>query len=116
MGEVNNSLKDKAGGSGPGLAEINKLLWIAMDRMFNDSNKVFIDRRSVAMEVSLERELSDKENISGPILDVLMSRRGPSGSKFDHMSDLEFELIFVIHCKDVYTTRTNMVAAIFRGS
>ncbi len=116
MGVVNNSLKDKAGGSGPGLAEINKLLGIDMDRMFNDSNKVFVDRLSVAIEASLERELSGKENMFVPILDVLMSRRGPSGSKFDHMSDSEFELIFADQCKDVYTTGTNMAAAILRDS
>jgi hypothetical protein len=116
MGVVNNSLKDKAGGSGPGLAEINKLLGIDMDRMFNDSNKVFVDRLSVAIEASLERELSGKENMFVPILDVLMSRRGPSGSKFDHMSDSEFELIFSDQCKDVYTTGTNMAAAILRDS
>ena len=116
MGVVNNSLKDKAGGSGPGLAEINKLLGIDMDRMFNDSNKVFVDRLSVAIEASLERELSGKENMFVPILDVLMSRRGPSGSKFDHMSDSEFELIFADQCKDVYTTGKNMAAAILRDS
>lgn len=116
MGVVNNSLKDKAGGSGPGLAEINKLLGIDMDRMFNDSNKVFVDRLSVAIEASLERELSGKGNMFVPILDVLMSRRGPSGSKFDHMSDSEFELIFADQCKDVYTTGTNMAAAILRDS
>ncbi len=116
MGVVNNSLKDKAGSSGPGLAEINKLLGIDMDRMFNDSNKVFVDRLSVAIEASLERELSGKENMFVPILDVLMSRRGPSGSKFDHMSDSEFELIFADQCKDVYTTGTNMAAAILRDS
>ncbi len=116
MGVVNNSLKDKAGGSGPGLAEINKLLGIDMDRMFNDSNKVFVDRLSVAIEASLERELSGKENVFVPILDVLMSRNGPSGSKFDHMSDSEFELIFADQCKDVYTTGKNMAAAILRDS
>ncbi len=116
MGVVNNSLKDKAGGSGPGLAEINKLLGMDMDRMFNDSNKVFVDRLSVAIEASLERELSGKENVFVPILDVLMSRNGPSGSKFDHMSDSEFELIFADQCKDVYTTGKNMATAILRDS
>lgn len=116
MGVVNSSLKDKGGGSGPGLAEINKLLGIDMDRMFNDSNKVFVDRLSVAIEASLDRELSGKENMFVPILDVVMSRHGPSGSKFDHMSDSDFELIFSDQCKDVYTTGTNMAAAILRDS
>ena len=116
MGVVNSSLKEKAGGSGPGLAEMNKLLGIDMERMFNDSNKVFVDRLSAAIEASLQRELSGKENVFVPILDVLMSRNGPSGSKFDHMSDSEFELIFADQCKDVYTTGTNMAAAILRDS
>jgi hypothetical protein len=116
MGVVNSSLKEKAGGAGPGLAEMNKLLGIDMDRMFNDSNKVFVDRLSAAIEVSLQRELSGKENVFVPILDVLMSRNGPSGSKFDHMSDSEFELIFADQCKDVYTTGSNMAAAILRDS
>ncbi len=116
MGVVNSSLKEKAGGSGPGLAEMNKLLGIDMDRMFNDSNKVFVDRLSAAIEASLQRELSGKENVFVPILDVLMSRNGPSGSKFDHMSDSEFELIFADQCKDVYTTGSNMAAAILRDS
>ena len=116
MGVVNISLKDKGGGSGPGLAEINKFLGIDMDRMFNDSNKVFVDRLSVAIEASLDRELSGKENMFVPILDVVMSRHGPSGSKFDHMSDSDFELIFSDQCKDVYTTGTNMAAAILRDS
>jgi len=116
MGVVNSSLKEKAGGSRPRLAEMNKVLGIDMDRMFNDSNKVFVDRLSAAIEVSLQRELSGKENMFVPILDVLMSRNGPSGSKFDHMSDSEFELIFSDQCKDVYTTGTNMAAAILRDS
>lgn len=116
MGVVNSSLKEKSGGSGPGLAEMNKLLGIDMDRMFNDSNKVFVDRLSAAIEVSLQSELAGKENVFVPILDVLMSRNGPSGSKFDHMSDSEFELIFADQCKDVYTTGSNMAAAILRDS
>ncbi len=114
MGVVNNTLKDKAGGSGPGLAELNKLLGIDMDRMFNDSNKVFVDRLSVAIEASLDREKAGHEQIFVPILDVLMSRNGPTGSKFDHMSDSEFELIFADQCKDVSRTGANMATAILR--
>lgn len=116
MGVVNSSLKDKAGGSGSGFAEISKLLGIDVDRMFNDSNKVFVDRLSVAIEASLERALFGKENVFIPILDVLMGRRGSLGSKFDHMSDSEFEHIFADQCKDVYTTAANMAAAIMRDS
>lgn len=116
MGVVNNSMKDKAGGSGPGLAEINKLLGIDMDRMFNDSNKVFVERLSAAIEKSLEKEDAGEGQIFVPILDVLMSRHGPTGSKFDHMSDSEFELIFADQCKDVSTTGANMAAAILRDS
>lgn len=114
MGVVNNSMKDKAGGSGPGQAEINKLLGIDMDRMFNDSNKVFVERLSAAIEKSLEKEDAGEGQIFVPILDVLMSRHGPTGSKFDHMPDSEFELIFADQCKDVSTTGANMAAAILR--
>lgn len=114
MGVVNNTLKDIAGGSGPGFTELNKLLGIDMDSMFNYSNKVFVDRLSVAIEASLDREKAGHEQIFVPILDVLMSRNGPSGSKFDHMSDSEFELIFADQCKDVSTTGANMAAAILR--
>lgn len=82
--------------------------------MFNEGNKVFVERLSEAIDASVERDVSGKDHFFVPMLDVLMGRRGVAGSKFDHMPDDEFELIFFDQCKDAYTSGQNMAAVLLK--
>lgn len=107
---VDGYLKDQAGNEAMGFEESGKLIGLDMDRMFKETNAVFVQRLEEGIAVSLNRIKLDEKNKFVPILDLLMARNSGTGavSEFDSMSDDEFEYVFLEQCVEGFTKAQNM--------
>jgi len=102
---VDGYMSKKSGAEAIGFAETGKLVGIDLNRMFNETNDVFVNRLDKAINTSLDRIQSDSKNKFVPILDILMARKSNSGtvSEFDKMNDDEYEYIFIAQCVENFT-------------
>jgi hypothetical protein len=113
---VDGYLKDQVGNEAMGFKESGKLIGLDMDRMFKETNAVFVQRLEEGIKVSLDRVKSDEKYKFVPILNLLMARNSGTGAatQFDSMSDDEFEYIFLEQCVEGFTKAQNMAVKIMQ--
>ncbi len=113
---VDAHLREKAGPDAMGFAESGELIGLEIDRMFRETNGVFVSRLEEGINISLSRMQSGERHKFVPILDLLMARNSKTGtaSEFDNMSDDNFEYIFLEQCVENFTKAQNMAFKILQ--
>lgn len=113
---VDSYLKEQIGADAMEVQESRKLIGLDMDRMFKETNAVFVKRLEEGINVSLNHIASDGKHKFVPILDLLMARKSGTGagSEFDSMNDDEFEYIFLEQCVESFTNAQNMAFKIMQ--